>query len=143
MQYYANGKYYDTVEAAVNDYVNDTIGSGVSADKFDRIMKAINLDIFENLAKGLTYLKSPVQPLALRTIQRKGHNVPFLESGVLLTEVKDEMLSELHGIVFIGDKRSTIAAYLNYGTGRIPQREFFGLSDEVLSKIDSILEEDG
>ena len=145
----ANGKHYGSIKEAVDDYVKDKVGTGISPKKMDRILKAVNLDIFENLTHGLTYLKSAVEPLSPRTIAKKGHDIPFLDEGILWRNVKDKMLNELHGIVFIGDedKRDVIAERLNRGFttsdgAPVPKREFFGLSDIVLNEIDLILESD-
>ena len=135
---YVKGQRYGSIDEAVNDYVNQAVGTGISPKKMDRIMKAVHLDIFENLTHGLTYLKTPVKPLSPVTIRKKGHDIPFLDKGILWSNVKDKMLNELHGIVFIGDEgnRDEIAEILNR------KREFFGLSEEVLNEIDLILESD-
>ncbi len=137
------GKLYDNIDDAINDYINE-INPGIGQAKLDRILKAINLDIFENLATGVTYLKTPVEPLSPVTIAKKGHSKPFLEKGILLNQVKDRILSEMHGQVFIGsqDNRDVIASILHYGSDKIPARPFFDFSDKVLADIDKILLED-
>ncbi|NOS85230.1 MAG: hypothetical protein HOP31_08835 [Ignavibacteria bacterium] len=137
------GKLYENIDDAINDYINE-INPGISQIKLDRILKAIHLDVFENVLTGVTYLKSPVAPLSPVTIRKKGHSKPFLDTGILLSQFKDEILSETHGIVFIGNEneRDEIAYYLQEGTHKMPARPFFDFSEKVLSDIDKILLED-
>lgn len=140
---HCKGKVYESIDAAIEEYLNTVLPDGSNDKLLDKILKAINLDIFENLAKGITYLKTPVAKLSVRTIKKKGHAIPFLDKGILLNQVKDEMLSENRGIVYINDteNRDEIASILHHGSKNknIPARPFFELSDSVLTKIDRIL----
>lgn len=141
INYICRGKRYDSVNEAIDEYIRE-FDPGVNIQKLDRIVKAINLDILSNLSGGVTYLKTPVAPLAPSTIRRKGHNTPFLDKGILFNSIKDEVLNEHHGIVFVADDRDLIGFRLNEGTKFMPKRPFFEISEQVLKTIDSILLED-
>lgn len=74
-------------------------------------------------------------PLAASTIARKGHARKLYESGALMAAMIDHTAAHHVGEVFpFGLTYGTdleYAGFQNFGTQRIPQREFAGMSEET------------
>ena len=62
----------------------------------------------------------------------------FFHSGNLMNSVKIEM-SAKQGRIYISSPADRYAKYVNDGTNVIPQRQFFGISNRIMLKIDQYL----
>lgn len=95
------------------------------------IAEFIRKDIETNLQQGTGIDGSSVAP-------KKSYGRLYVNSGTLLNSVVKQIYKN-SATVFIAPVRAQIAQYINNGTSRMPSREFFGVSQRVLFKIDSYL----
>lgn len=116
--------------------------SDVNPSQLKEIAEAVKLGIERNIANAQKYTGGPVSPLALSTIRQKGFSRPLFLTGALLNSVELTQTNANAFNVFISSNRSEIASYLNYGTNKMPSRQFFGISEAVLRAIDEILSKD-
>ncbi len=95
------------------------------------ISEFIRKDIEKNLYSGTGLDGAGLKP-------KKYGGRLFFQTGALLQSVSKQVYPK-GARVYIAPVRSQIANYLNSGTSRIPQREFFGISQRVTNEIDSYL----
>lgn len=102
------------------------------------VTEIVRKDIEKNLDTGRDISGGLVARLSSRTIKIKGHAKPFYRTGELLKSV-EKITSTKSAEIFIKSGRSKIAEYLNYGTNRIPARQFFGVSKNSELEVDKYL----
>lgn len=134
-------------EFTSDNWVSQTIQdirkfSTVNPSQLKRIAEAVKEGIEKNISTGQKFSGGNVAPLKQSTITKKGFSRPLFETGQLLNSVQMNQISENAYDVFISSNRSVIASYLNFGTERIPERPFFGVSSAVQKRIDEILAEE-
>lgn len=128
-----NNAWIDTVIQDIEKFTT------VNPSQLKEIAQAVKEGIEKNIATAQKYSGGAVAPLAQSTIRNKGFSRPLFQTGQLLRSVQLNQISENIYEVFIGGNRSEIASYLNFGTGKMPERPFFGISESVLRTIDEIL----
>jgi len=136
-----SGKQYNPVSLSWVDEVIQELEqfTTVNPGQLKQIAEAVRKGIESNIALGQQYTGGSVSPLKASTIQRKGFARPLFETGQLLGSVKLSQTGDNLYEVFISSNRSEIAGYLNFGTGKMKARPFFGISESVLKSIDDIL----
>jgi len=95
------------------------------------LSELIRKDIEKNLQDGTGIDGASLTP-------KKHGGRLFVQSGQLLNSVIKQIYKE-SAIVSISPIRAQIATYINNGTKRMPQRQFFGLSQRVTAEIDRYL----
>ena len=74
------------------------------------------------------------------TIKRKSYPSTDVFKGKelrLINSIKVKRIGKLSHRIYIGDKkRENIAEWINYGTARMPERMFFGVSRDILDRIE-------
>jgi hypothetical protein len=95
------------------------------------ISEFIRKDIEKNLVSG-----TGIDGTGLKAKKYGGRL--FYDTGLLLQSVTKQIY-QTGASVFIAPVRAQIASYINSGTNRMPQREFFGISQRVLPEIDRYL----
>lgn len=113
----------------------------MSEDTLNQIAELVRKGIEENIAQGKEYTGNPVAPLSPMTIRLKGNSRPLVDTGTMLNSIKSKSAGKGMRDVFVANNRAAIAAKLNAGEGKIPPRPFFGISNDVLNKIDKLLKE--
>lgn len=100
--------------------------------------EAIREDILNNYITGKNINGGSVAPLAASTVARKGHSRVFWDSGQLISSLVNVKEGDSQEIYFLPG-RAQIAFWLQTGTGRMPAREAFGVTerkaDELLAQI--------
>ncbi len=85
-----------------------------------------------NLENGLSYKGGVVKPKKKKS--KSGSNRIFYDTGALFRSVMQKTGKE-YVEIFIGANRSQIAYWLATGTRYMPSRPFFGISEELKTKI--------
>lgn len=103
----------------------------ISSKIISSISEIIRADIEKNLSEGTGLDGAGLTP-------KKDGGRLFYQTGTLIKSVVKKTYVK-QGEIFISSARSQIASYLNFGTKRIPKREFFGVSNRARKDIDILL----
>lgn len=95
------------------------------------IAEFIRKDIETNLLQGTGIDGASVAP-------KKTYGRLYVNTGTLLNSVVKQIYKS-SASVFIAPVRAQIAQYINNGTKRLPSREFFGVSQRAVLKIEKYL----
>lgn len=136
----AGNRYEGTSNQWVDEVIQDVSKfATINASQLKDIAQAVKEGIEKNISTAQKYTGGSVAPLSQSTVKKKGSSRPLFQTGRLLGSVQMNQISDNAYEVFLSSNRSEIASYLNFGTSRMPERPFFGISESVLRTIDEII----